>query len=233
MATGQSLIKRAMRLIGVLGTGETLSGDGAAEGLEALNAMLDSWRNEKLMVYAIQDESLTLTPSKQMYTIGPSGDLSTTRPVRIESAYLTISSLDYPVDVVDAEEWAAIPNKSITNTVVSKVYYQPTMSTGTLYTWPVSTVANTLHLLTWTPFSSLTAVSDSVTLPPGYENAIAFNLAVSIAPEYGVSAPPEVVSIASATKAAIKRVNSRPITANSGIEGLVESDWKYNIYIDE
>jgi hypothetical protein len=196
-----------MRLIGVLSKGETLSSSDAADGLEALNAMLDSWRNERMMAYAIKDESLTLVATQSSYTIGTGGDLSTTRPVRIEGAYVRSSDIDYPVEMLDAKQWAAIEDKTSTSDWPDYAYYQPTMSTGTLYVYPVPTAGNTLHVLTWTPFTAF-ALADTVTLPPGYEEAMATNLAPRLAPEYGVSVSAEVVAMARDSKANIKRVNS-------------------------
>lgn len=232
MATGQTLINRATRLIGVSSVGETLSAEETEDGLTALNAMLDSWRNERMMVYAIQDESLTMVATQSSYTIGSGGDLNTTRPVRIETAYMRESNTDYDVEILNDREWAAITDKTSTSDLVEKIYYKPSMSTGTLYVWPVPTTTNVLHLLTWTPLSTLAAASTTVTLPPGYEEAIAYNLAVRIAPEHGVSVSPEVAEIARTSKAAIKRINSQPIKAYTELTALVNQP-HHNIYTDQ
>lgn len=232
MATGQTLINRASRLIGAASIGETLSAEETEAGLDALNAMLDSWRNERLMVYAIQDESLTMVSAQASYTIGTGGDLNTTRPVRIEAAYMRASNTDYDVDILNEREWAGIPDKTSTSDLVERIYYQPSMSTGTLYVWPVPNTANVLHLLTWTPLSTLATASTTVTLPPGYEEAIAYNLALRIAPEHGISISPEVAEVARTSKAAIKRINSQPIKAYTELPMLVGQP-THNIYTDQ
>ena len=43
MATALDIVRRAHRRLGVTGQGETLQAEMAAEGLEALNAMLHGW----------------------------------------------------------------------------------------------------------------------------------------------------------------------------------------------
>lgn len=232
MATANSVIKRALRLIGVLASGETMSSEDAADGLEALNAMLDSWRNDRLMCYAIQDESLTLVSTQASYSIGPSGDLNTTRPVKIEAAYVRASSTDYPVTMLTDTEWDGIYNKASQSDCPEYAYYAPTMSTGTLYVWPVPNAANTLHLKTWTPLTSFSSLATVVTLPPGYEEALTFNLALRIAPEHGVSPSADVRETAITSKAGIKRVNSKPIKAYTELPKLVNQQ-HHNIITDQ
>ena len=58
MATALDMIKRARKFIGALGVGETLETELANDGLEALNAMLDSWSLDDLMVSSLQALSL-------------------------------------------------------------------------------------------------------------------------------------------------------------------------------
>lgn len=213
MATAQTLINRALRLCGVIGSGETPTSDDTADCLIALNAMLDSWRNERLMVYAISENTLTMTVGDSSYTIGSGGDLNTTRPVKIEHAFMRVSDIDYPVAVVDKRRFDAIQDKTVTSDLIDMIYYNPSMSTGTLKVWPVPSVANVLHLGLWEPITAFSAASDTVTLPPGYERALAYNLAIEIAPEYGRKASQEVVEIARMSKGDIKRVNSPGLKA--------------------
>ena len=47
-------------------------------------------------------------------------------------------------------------------------------------------------------------------LPPGYVDALSYNLAIRIAPEYEVTPSPTVAALAIETKANIKRLNSTP-----------------------
>lgn len=231
MATAQDLISRAMRLIGVASVGETLSAEEVDAGLTALNAMLSSWRNERLMVYAIQEETLSMVASQSSYTIGPSGDLNTTRPVKIEHAFLRASGVDYPVQIINDREYADIPEKTTDTDIIEKLYYAPSMSTGTLYVWPTPNTANVLHLFTWTPLSEIATSSTTITLPPGYEEMIVFNLAPRLAPEYGVQISQEVAGYAVDSMAAIKRINSQPIKAYTELPMFV-GRVHHDIYTD-
>lgn len=206
MATAADIIKRSLRLIGAIAAGETPSATEQADGLEALNAMLDSWRTESLAVYALRDETLTLTGAAT-YTIGPSGSLNTTRPVSIESAYQRVGDIDYPLRIASAIAWAGISDKSTTSSIADWLFYLPAVPLGTLYLYPIPD-SGVLHLVTWTPLTAL-AAADTVSLPPGYQDALTYNLAVHHAPEYGRPVPVEVAALALAKKANIQRVNFR------------------------
>jgi len=59
--TPQTLIKRAMRSLGVLHTGEEPSADEAADALQDLNEMLNQWRDEGIDLEFITDLALTDT----------------------------------------------------------------------------------------------------------------------------------------------------------------------------
>ena len=60
MATVQVVIDRAYRLLGQLNLGESADSTESANALIAINALLDSWRNESLMCYAMHDQSINL-----------------------------------------------------------------------------------------------------------------------------------------------------------------------------
>lgn len=222
MATVATIGNRALRLLGVIASGDTPSTSEQSDYLTALNALLSSWTNEKLMCYAIQDESFNLVANTSSYTIGSGGTFSTTRPVRIEGAYIVVNGVSYDVDVIDELEYAAIPAKTTTASWPDRLYYQPAMtsSRGTIYVYPVPSQVSALHLLTRTQVTAFSATTDTVTLPPGWEDALAYNLAVTIAPEFEREASSTVIGKARETKAAIKVVNSRPIRANNELSQM-------------
>lgn len=213
MSTAQSLINRSLRLIGALDPEESPTANETANVLEALNGLIDSWRNDRLIVWSIANVTKTLTVGDGTYTIGSGADINTTRPVRIEGAYVTQSGIDYPVDVISEAAYRAIADKTTQSDLPRYVYYDPAVANGTVYLWPVPSAANVLTLSVWAPISTLAAASTTVTLPPGYERALASNLAIDIAPEFEKTASQEVAKMARESLAAIKKANIRPIFA--------------------
>jgi hypothetical protein len=222
LATAQTVIDRALRLIGAIASGESPTSAESADGLVALNAMISSWQTEKLNVYAFVDTPFTLVNADSSYTVGPGGNFALTpRPSKIEQVYVRANSIDYPVELIDYEKWNSIPDKTSSSDIPIYAYYEPTLATGTLQLWPVPNTAYSLHIVTWTTLAELAAVGTTITLPQGYERALAYNLAIEVASEYEKQPSQSVVAIASESKASIKRANNRPMLMSSELGYLI------------
>ena len=208
MATVQNIIDRAMRLIGNIEPGTSANATESADALIALNNLLSSWRNDSLMCYATQDQSIALVATNGTRSIGPTGNLVTTRPVGIESAYVVIGTLSYPIEIWNAEQFAGIAIKTQTNAWPYILWYQPSMPDGVINLWPVPDAASTLHVLTRVSLLNFAALTDVLVLPPGWEDAIANNLARRIAPEFGKKVSPDIREMAIETLKVLKRTNN-------------------------
>lgn len=227
MATGQSLIDRAGRLLNLINTpGASMTSAESADALIAFNAMIDSWKNDGLMAYSLETESKAMVVGDSSYTFVAAGDFNGTRPVKIVSAYMTIGDTDYPVEIITAEDWYAIEDKTTTSDLVEKLWYNPTMSSGTVNVWPVPSSTNTLTLVVRTPLADL-ALGTTVALPPGWEKAIAYNGAIEIAPEFEKQPSAAVINGATESLAAIKRINSQPISSRSELSPVGR---RFNIF---
>ena len=217
MATSQTIIDRAARLVGGVSSGESCTADESADGLIALNAMLESWQIDKLDVYAFVDTAYSLVAATSSYTVGPAGNFALTpRPYKIEECFVRYAGIDSPVELLTAEQWFALTSKTDTATYPDRAYYEPTLPTGTLKVYPVPNAVSSLHIVTWQVVSSLAALSTSIALPPGYERAMAYNLAIEWAgPEFVLPVSNDVRKIAVDSLAAIQRANHRPISNHS------------------
>ena len=202
------IIARSMRLIGAIGTGEDASAAELADGLVALNSMLDSWSIQRLYVYQIKQQSFTFSPGVGSYEIGPGALWNTARPAEIQSAFSRINNIDTPITVTkERSVYDDLSTKNIINTAwPSLVYYEAAMPIGTLWFYPKPSQASTVFLDTWAPLPSFNAYDD-VSLPPGYERAIVYSLAIEFAPEFGKQPSSLVADIAKGAKAAIKERN--------------------------
>lgn len=217
MATAQTIIDRAARLVAAVNSGSSCTAEESADGLIALNAMLESWQIDKLNVYSLTDTAFPLIAGTSSYTVGPAGNFALTpRPTTIEYCFVRVSNSDTPVDIVSAEEWFAIPDKTEVSSYPTKAYYEPTLSTGTLLVYPVPNVVNSLHIVTWQSVSTIPSLATTIAFPSGYERAMAYNLAVEWAgPEFGLPISNDVRKVAQEALGSIKRANHRSIVNRS------------------
>lgn len=208
MATALDVLKRSMRLIGALGAGEEPTADEGADGLAALNSMLDAWWSKTLAVFYTQSEAFTWGSGNASRTMGSGGNFSTTRPSRIVSAFQRdTGNIDIPIEIIDDSEYWRIPDKTTQSTIIGKLYPQYGTSLVTLYAYPVPSASVSVHIQSLARLQSFASLSADVALPPGYQRALEYNLALEIAPEYQAQVPPLVATNALGSLRGIKRTN--------------------------
>ena len=212
----RDLCTTALRLIGVSAAEQPLSADMAMSALDALNTMLDSWSTERLLTYTRPRLSLTLVPGRGTYTWGvstPLADLPREPPVRLELAILTVDDtvpgLEWPLTILDQTEYeAGIYTKALESSYPTYLYLEQSQPVNTLHIWPVPTLPYTVQLLPWqahSPYESYDAVLD---WPAGYQRAFQFNLALELAPQYGVEPSPMILRTADESKRALYPINT-------------------------
>lgn len=231
MTTANDLITKALKLNGKLGQGQTLSSYDADDCLGSLNAMLDSWWNERLLVPQILRETFTLVADDDDYTIGSGGQIATTRPIKITNAFITSNDIDYPMKILTVEEYDAIQSKTIESDYPSYLYYEQSYPLGVIYLYPVPSATNTLNFDSWKRIQSFSALTTEISLPPGYQRTIEYNLSIETAPLFGgVDIPPLVIKIAVESKAAISRINSPKM--HTYVDPGLTSNHLYNYNIE-
>lgn len=189
--TAMDLVTRALRILGAIGPGESLDPQEASDALVALNGMIDRWGAERLMIYAVERATLDLVVGKQTYTIGPGGDWDRARPTSISGASVTsfnnaVQPLELPLAILSQQEWQmSIPVKNVESALPQSVYYEPYFPLGRLSYWPVPNVASLQAVLYLpTAITKFVNLSTQYTFPPGYEEAILYNLALRLSMEY-------------------------------------------------
>jgi hypothetical protein len=196
--TVAQLITSAYRLIGILGAGEAASASELADGFERLNTLIETWN-------ATPD---AIVERKVSSVSGASGTASlATRPLMILSASCTASGVTVPVEVCTPARWAeASMERGITAIFNRAVFCDYAFPTSTLYVAPLS--GGTIQLISLVPaFTAFSATSDTVTLAPGFQKALLYSLAVESAPEYGRSAPAEVMQTLADTLGGLATLN--------------------------
>lgn len=223
MSTALTIIEDALREIGVLAEGEAASAAQSSDGLRVLNRLLERWSNQRLMLYVETQLSYTLTGAGS-FTVGESGaDLTAARPIKVLSAYAELASIHYPVDVLTAEQWDGI-SLNTSGGAPTELYYQAAMPNGTVYVHN-DTAGYALKMRVQTALTSFASLSTSASLPPGYEDALVLDLAVRMAPSYGLSASADTKREAVLAKRVLKRVNLQVPTLNGPSSGAGARSW--------
>jgi len=216
MTTALQIIERALLDLTVLGDGEVATAQQASDGLVYLNDLIQSWANEGLMINQVVTDDFTVSGAAS-YTMGSGGDIDTTRPMEILTAYFTSSGVDYPVNIVSRQEYEGITLKTNGSTYPYLIYPDFAYPLVTIYQYPVPT-GGTLHISSIKPLTEMATTATVLSLPPGYERSLRLNLGVELMPQYGYENM-LIMQKADESKKTIKRTNSanRPIRAGLGL----------------
>ncbi|MGE4442712.1 MAG: hypothetical protein AB7D27_14665 [Desulfomicrobium sp.] len=207
MATARRIINRALRLIGVLASGETASAAEAQDALEALNDMLDNWSISSLIIPYKVTQALTVSASPVALAV---------RPVRVTGAWINDGASDLQMTLLSQADYLSIANKALTGLPTS-ICNDGITPVASLYLYPVPDKAYALTLQRWDALASIGALDDEIELPTGYREALATNLAIRLAPEYGTTTPTEVAAMAATALDMIRSLNSQPV-ATLGVQ---------------
>lgn len=209
MTTVRDIITDALNDIGVIAHNETPSAEDIALGLRVLNRMIDTWQTEELLIYNVVNQVFPFVAGQQSYTVGTGGDFNIPRPVNIQRAYARdTQGNDYPIEIVNVDEWSSITVKYISTTIPCFMYDNNDIPLKSLYFWPKPSDASwSVSLWYWGLIQSFSNVSDVIVLPPGYEKMIEYNLAVELAPKFSSAISDDIKQLAISSKAQVKRGN--------------------------
>lgn len=191
--TRDELIQASLRLLGVGHRGESVPADEINDASQALNIMLKAWQADGLQLWKREEKSITLTASKRVYTLGPSGDIVMQRPLRIlEAVRRDSSNIDVPLNRLSKEEYWRLSDKYSEGTPVS-YHYDPQLTNGEFTLWQVPSTLTaaeyTVEIVYHLPFEDLDSTTNNFDCPVEWFQAIKFGLAVDLAPEYGIDLP--------------------------------------------
>jgi len=219
MAIAQDLVDGALRKLGVSIPKLTDRNN----GLLALNSLLSSWGAKRLLVYEVARETFSLTIGKASYS------LSTGRRIKIVSAYLRDAGLDYPLQIGVLKDYNEIVDKAV-NGLPTELYYVQNPIGMIIFDYKPDK-AYTLFFDSWKTLSTFSALNTVVTLPPEYERALIFNLAVELAPEYDEALSKEAIASAVDSREILEGANSQSLQ-ESKFDSAIIGAGRYNIYTD-
>ncbi len=214
MATALTIISNAMYEIGAYAPGNTISSAHQQLGLFYFQNQLDTWQAD-LLALNLQDRStFTLTSGVNTFTIGPSGDLVTARPVFIEGVNYLVPgsspSTEVPMGPMDDDAYMALSQKDLSSSLPQMFYYNATTTNGTMFVWPTVSQSVTLALYLPRGIDIPSTLSTNVTGPQGYAEAFHYQLALRLCNPMSRPMPSGLPEMAAAAYARMERPNVEP-----------------------
>ena len=223
------LIQNALSEIGVFAAEQTLTDNNKAFCFDRLNRMVDTWKTQKRYVQYYTHTSYPWAASKASYTIGKGAgaDFNDIRPDGIRAAnYVEVApapDIHTPLDIIEVDEFSQIPAQELSGRP-SRLYYRATYPNMTLYPWPYPTVlTDKLELFAWGVLAAFAAVTDTLSLAPGFEEALTQSLAEALAVSYGREITTELANSARIARSNIAQVetprmiNDSPFIGDAGM----------------
>jgi len=230
--TAGDQINRALRLLGVLAEGETTSASVSQDSLMAMNQMIDSWNTERLSVFSTQDQIFTWPAGQITRTLGPSGDFIGLRPVLLDDATYYRdpgTNVSFGIKFINQQQYNGIAVKTVTSTYPQVIFVNMTYPDVTMTVYPRPTRDLEWHFVSVQKLNEPATLATVLAFPPGYLRAFTYNLAMEIAPEFGVEPSPQVTRIAMTSKRNLKRINN-PDDVMSMPYAIVATRQRFNIY---
>lgn len=189
--TALQIITDALKEIGVLAEGETPSATMSDDAFRALNRIAAKMSNDQSFSPFANHESRVLqtgnytvgAQGEATFTIGPTGDLVTNRPIKIDTATVDRNGITYPVTVVDNQKWDSIIYKGAAGANPVALYYEATSPNAIVHLWPLATGC-TLNMRVINQVVGFQTLASILTMPQGYEEFLIKALAINIAPQY-------------------------------------------------
>jgi hypothetical protein len=258
MATTRELLNGAHRLLGLVNSGNVLPEAVYQDNLIALNQMIDSWNTERLSVFCTEDQTYLWSAGERVRTLGPSGDFAfilgteapepmgtqsddfigvdtlfnPRRPILLEdSTYFRdpTTNVSYGIRFINQLQYNNIAVKTVQSTYPQVLFVNMTFPNITLTVYPVPNRQLEFHFISVQTLANPATLETNLEFPPGYLRAFRYNLALELAPEFGVEPSSEVRRVAMYSKRNLKRINN-PDDVMAMPYSIIARRNRYNIY---
>lgn len=230
--TAGDQINRALRLIGMLAEGELPSVETANDSLMALNQMIDSWNTERLSVFSTQDQVFIWPAGLISRSLGPTGDFVGLRPILLDDATYfrdPSTNVSFGIKIINQQQYDGIAVKTVSSTYPQVIFVNNTFPDISMFIYPRPTRDLEWHFISVQELSNPADLTTPLYFPPGYLRAFTYNLAMELAPEFGVEPSPQVQRIAMTSKRDLKRINN-PDDVMALPYAIVATRQRFNIY---
>jgi hypothetical protein len=139
------------------------------------------------------------------------------------------NNVSYGIKFINQQQYNGIAVKTVTSTYPQVMWVNMTFPNIEIYLYPRPTQNLEFHFVSVEKLDQVASLSTILYYPPGYLRAFTYNLAMEIAPEFGVEPSPQVKRIAMTSKRDLKRINN-PDDVMAVPYSLVANRQRFNIY---
>lgn len=188
--TQYQFIDAALRTLGVLALDQTPETTQYTNALIKLNGLVGELRVKGLQIFQRTTYTMTLVDGTSSYTIGTGQTLNTPYPLHLLQAIRldANASTRIDMDIIANSNFNRLPSNS--SGVPIQITYQPKINLGVVQLWPTpdsySATNVTIQLTYLRPLEYFSTSTDTADFPEEWVSAIIYNLAVRLAPEYGI-----------------------------------------------
>lgn len=192
--TGTDICIGALQELNVIAAGDVPDGTMLEFVGGKLKRLFDTWNAKQAAAYADLVATFTLTAHLSPHTIGltanaPTWVVTVNRPQRIDYASLIMAGTTdvfLPINIRDRAWYDSLSVPDLETAIPTDLFYNPAWPNGQLFFYPVPSVAKDVQLITRVALAQL-ELTDTFTLPPGYQDAVTLTLSEEIAGPYGKS----------------------------------------------
>lgn len=215
----------------MVGVGEDPTADDISRVFTELNDMIEAWGLDNYLVYTSVVENFPTVSGTGSYSIGTGATWNTARPLSISQAYMRLGTVDYPVRIIQLDEYNSLVVKGLQSSPSIYLYYDPSYPNGTVYLWPVPSAVKSVYITSTKQFTRFASLNTTVSLPSGYARALKWNLIVECSEAFGKEPPMSIVAKARQSKNALRNINTKPL--KMGFDSIITGHNRgYNIYTD-
>ncbi len=179
------IITGAFNVLGVAQEGEALTPRMYADGLRALNWLIQTF-SANPHLWTLEEGTLTLVADQAEYVVSP-------RALRVLSCRYRLNGIDTPMNMFSRQEYFDQPNKTVSPSIPVNFYFDPKVADGTIYLWPCpSATAAAQYTVRYTYVKFLDvmdASNNTLDFPQQWIEPITWNLAKRLLTQYPVNDP--------------------------------------------
>lgn len=243
--TVRDLLKSSLRQIGVIASSEEPTASELLDALQALNMMLKSWSANNLLTFKNAREVFKMDAGKFLYSMGVGGDFDTHKvsdiyalavgnlrsepifetpeatpedpnPDPVIVGYNHFVDSEDPISILDERDWTCVLQKQSSGGVAGARILKGS-ALDSIQVYPVPNKSQGIVIYAKKQLIACDDVNEDIDLPAEYLEAIKYNLAVRLAPEFGKEASPTVAALAAESMGDLKRSNNHTPLMRSDI----------------